>query len=235
MLKVFYGNDVIGVREAASIYLTELRAEDDELDVGRLEAENYEPGKLASLSETMPLFGGSKVYIIDTPSQQADFWNEVLAEVETLDKSQHTFILIEGNILAADKKKINKFASDLTEFKAETKKGFDAFKMAEALALKDKKLLWLLLQESFASGMSAEEIIGILWWQLKTLRLAALTKSATEAGVKDYPYNKAKRSLSNFKSGEIEKVSLALLRLYHEGHSGKRDIDLALEQWALRI
>ncbi|MEZ4194917.1 MAG: hypothetical protein R3B53_00755 [Candidatus Paceibacterota bacterium] len=235
MLKVFCGNDVIGVRESASTYLTELRLEDDELDVGRLEAENYEPGKLASLSETMPLFGGSKVYVVDMPSTMADFWNEVLAEIETMERSQHTFILIEGNILAADKKKISKFVPDITEYKKTAEQNFDAFKMAEALARKDKKLLWLLLQESIVSGMSAEEIIGILWWQLKTLRLATLTNLATEAGVKDYPYNKAKRSLSNFKAGEVGVLSLSLLELYHDGHLGKRDITLALEEWVLRM
>lgn len=235
MLKVFFGNDVIGVREAASAYLTELRSEDDELDVDRLESENYEPGKLVSLSETMPLFGGSKVYIIDTPSLMTDFWNEVLVEIETLERSQHTFILIEGSILAADKKKINKFVPDIAEYKKTAEQNFDAFKMAEALARKDKKSLWILLQEAFSSGMTAEEIIGILWWQLKTLRLAKLTQSASEAGVKDYPYNKAKKSLVNFKEKEVEKISLTLLELYHDGHTGKRDINLALEEWALKL
>jgi hypothetical protein len=83
-------------------------------------------------------------------------------------------------------------------------------------------------------GLSAEEIIGTLWWQLKTLRLAMLTKSAEEAGVKDFPYNKAKRALKNFKDGEIETLSLRLLNLYHDGHAGKCDIDLALEEWVLR-
>jgi len=235
MLKVFFGNDVIRVREAASAYLSELREQDSELDVSRLEPENYETGQLASLSETMPLFGGSKVYLVDTPSLLAPFWEEVLAEIETLERSQHTFILLEGNILAADKKKITKFIDDLTEFKSAAKTEFNAFQLAEVTARKDKRLLWLLLAEARVSGLSAEEMIGIIWWQLKTLRLANLTRSAEEAGVKDYPYNKAKKALSNFKSGEVEGLSLSLLSLYHDGHLGKRDIDLALEEWALRL
>ena len=92
-----------------------------------------------------------------------------------------------------------------------------------------------LLQEAKAAGQSAEEIIGVLWWQLKTLRLAAITNLASEAGLKDFPYNKAKRSLSHFKEGELGTLSLSLLSLYHEGPAGIVDIDEALEQWLLRV
>jgi len=107
--------------------------------------------------------------------------------------------------------------------------------MAEALARKDKRSLWILLCEAKRNGLSAEEIIGTLWWQLKTMRLASLTSSAEEAGVKDYPYNKAKQSLRNFKPGELGSISFRLMNLYHEGHKGKRDIDLALEEWVLTV
>lgn len=233
MLKVFYGTDVIGVREAGSLHVSKLREKDSALEVERLEVENFEPGRLASLSEAVSLFGGSRIYLIDTPSGDADFLAEVMSELETLVKSPHTFLWLEGSILAPERKKISKYTEDLTEYKAEAKDGFNAFSLAEALARKDKKLLWILLQEANREGMSAEEIIGILWWQIKTLRLAILTKFASEAGVKDFPYNKAKKALVNFKPGEIEILSLSLLQLYHAGHAGKRDIDLALEEWVL--
>ena len=85
------------------------------------------------------------------------------------------------------------------------------------------------------AGVSAEEVIGILWWQLKTLRLAAVTKSAPEAGMKDFPYNKAKRALGNFSDGELETLSHSVLRVYHDGHAGKTDIDFALEQFVLSL
>jgi hypothetical protein len=72
-----------------------------------------------------------------------------------------------------------------------------------------------------------------LWWQLKTLRLAELTQSADEAGVKSFPYDKAKRSLSKFAPGEVVALSESLLRLYHDARAGKRDLILALERWVL--
>ena len=36
------------------------------------------------------------------------------------------------------------------------------------------------------------------------------------------------------KYGELETLSLQLLKLYHDGHAGKCDIDLALEEWVLK-
>ena len=100
---------------------------------------------------------------------------------------------------------------------------------------KDKKTLWLQLQEAKSAGLSSEEIIGTLWWQLKILRLAKITKNAEDAGMKEYPYSKAKRALANFKEGELESLSYSLLRVYHEGHQGKKVTELALEKWTLTI
>nr|MBP7119590.1 hypothetical protein [Candidatus Woesebacteria bacterium] len=159
----------------------------------------------------------------------------LLENLESLATSTETFVVIEKDLNASDKKQFAKQTDNLNEYKkvgTETK--FNVFAMAEALVNKDKRQLWVLLQEAKRNGLSAEEIIGTLWWQLKTLRLAMLTKSAEEAGVKDFPYNKAKRALKNFKDDEIETLSFKLLNLYHAGHAGKCDIDLALEEWVLR-
>ena len=92
----------------------------------------------------------------------------------------------------------------------------------------------LLFHEAILAGIAAEEMVGILWWQLKTLRLAAIAKSE-EAGLKDFPYQKAKRSLAKFGEGELEKLSASLLTLIHNSRLGYYDIDQALERWILRI
>jgi hypothetical protein len=93
----------------------------------------------------------------------------------------------------------------------------------------------VLLQEARQSGLREEEIIGMLWWQLKSLRLALVTNSADEAGMKEFPYTKAKRALSTFAPGEVVLLSQSLLELYHAGHSGQSDMDVALEEWVLTL
>ena len=233
MLKVFFGTDEIATRAQAQAYIN--KAADAGATVERVSAENFASGLLEDLAEANSLFGGEQVIVLDTPSQSTDFNETVMEKLSLWEESAHTFVVIEAGLLAPAKKKYTKHAVSLDEFTAEKAERFNTFAMADALAKKDKKQLWFLLQEAKAAGQSAEEIIGILWWQLKSLRLAASTTSAKEAGMKDFPYNKARRSLSNFKDGELGMLSRDLLALYHDGHAGTRDIDIALERWLLTL
>jgi len=149
-------------------------------------------------------------------------------------ESPNTFIVLEGALLAPAKKSFAKHASsEPQEFVAEKSAAFNTFGMADALASKDRRQLWVLLQEAKQAGLAPEAIIGMLWWQLKAMRLAEVTTSASEAGMNEFPYNKAKRALGKFANGEVAQLSHSLQQLYHAGHGGVRDIDLALEQWVL--
>ena len=233
MLKVYCGNDLVKVRETAFAVVDKLAKGD--VRVITIDADTYVEGVLSDAAGAASLFGETELYVLDTPSGHKDFEAAVFASLEALGESPNQFIVIEGTLLAAPKKKYQKYAESLEEFKGERAERFNVFSMADALARKDKKTLWLLLQEAKLDGLSDEEIIGTLWWQLKSLRLAAVTSSASEAGMKDFPYNKAKRSLSNFKDGELETTSRNLLSVYHDGHAGVRDIDLALERFVLTL
>lgn len=233
MLKVFYGNDTGKVRAAALAAARQLGSA--EASVSTIDSENYQPGAISDAVGTTSLFGGTEVFVVDTPSTESKFDEEVKNNLKEMSESANAFIVIEEALLAAPKKVYGKYAESLEEFKAATAERFNTFAMADALASKDKRKLWLLLQEAKAQGLAEEEIIGVLWWQLKALRLAAQTNSASEAGMKDFPYNKAKRSLSKFKDGELEELSHSLLQVYHDGHGGVRDIDVALEKWCLDV
>ncbi len=235
MLIVFYGANEVKVREALSNQLDSLKDTDPSMVVIRVEAETYLPGQLASLVGATSLFGEKYVYVLDTPSQAEGFSAEVEAMASDLASSSQTFIVVEKGLLVGPKKILTAHATSITEYKNEGGEVFNPFQLADVLLQKDKRALWLLLQEAMKNDLPAEEIIGVLWWQIKTLRLAMLTKSAGEAGIKDFPYNKAKKAIGNFKSGEIEGLALSLLTLYHDGHAGERDIDLALEGWVLSL
>ena len=160
---------------------------------------------------------------------------EMVTALPDLAESNNVFVVIEGSLLAAEKKKFDKYAERVEEYKKSADSRFNNFALADALAKKDKKSLWLLLSEARLEGISDEEMIGVLWWQLKTLRLASITASASEAGLKDFPYNKAKRALAKFSEGEVENLSHALLTLAHESRLGRISLDTSLEGWVLRL
>jgi len=231
MYKLYFGTDRQRVRDTATDFLEEQMAPDG--TVTTLDAGSYAPGQIADALGASSLFGGEEWYVIDTPSANADFAEEVKNSLKEMSESQNTFIIMEEALLAPAKKAYAKYAASSEEFTADKPERFDTFAMANALASKDRRQLWVLLQAAKENGQAAEAIIGILWWQLKALRFAAVTNSASEAGMKDFPYNKAKRSLAKFAPGDVTKLSQSLLELYHDGHSGIRDIDLALEEWVL--
>ncbi len=233
MVHVFFGNGAIAVRQKAFTFVALKETEGFKLE--RIDGDVFVPGICADIAGSLSLFGEKSVYLIDTPSSDETFREEVYASLPSFKDSSNEFVIIETSLLALAKKIFTKYADSIEEVKTEVAERYNAFAMADSLSLKDKKTLWLQLQEAKEAQLSAEEIVGTLWWQLKTLRLAKLTKNAEEAGMKDFPYNKAKRALMNFKEGELEILSRSLLALYHDGHLGKKDIDLALEKWTLTI
>jgi DNA polymerase III delta subunit len=144
-------------------------------------------------------------------------------------------VVIDIKPKAAEAKALTANAEQYEEI-ARTEKAaerFNTFQLADALLHRDRKALWVLLVRARAAGIAPEEIAGVLFWQLKTLRLAETTKHARDAGVKDFPYNKAKRALPNFKSGEIAALLGELLALYHAGHAGE-DMNIGLERFVLK-
>ena len=233
MLFVFYGNGVVAVRQKAFEFVKTKEALGFKLE--RIEAETYSSGTCADIAGAVSLFGDTTIYVLDMPSQEVLFLEEVMVSLERFKKSQNIFVILEDTILAPLKKKYSKYAESLEEVVSNEKEKFNSFELSDALAQKDKKTLWLLLQNATAVGMNTEMIIGILWWQLKTLRLVKTAHSAEEVGMKNYPYDKAKRAISNFKEGELEMLSQSLLRVYHDGHQQRGDAELALEKWCLTL
>lgn len=112
---------------------------------------------------------------------------------------------------------------------------FNIFALTDSIGTRNKKDAWVLYQKALASGMSAEEIFWKVVWYVKTLLTASRTKSAEEAGMKAYPYTKAKSSLKNFKEGELEKLSENLVVGYHKARRGEGEIDALIEKMLLSL
>ena len=229
MLVAYYGTDTEMARAKAREFLSK-----DGRQPEWIIATEWYAGRCIEVANTMPLFGDA--YVLDTPSNNEEYEEEVFASLDAFAQSPHTFVLIEGGLLATKVKALQKYTQDIFEYKKATKvQEFNTFSLAEALASRDKRGLWTKLHQARQAGESSEAIIGILQWQLKALVLASRTKSAEEAEMKDFPYQKAKRALVNFKEGDIEHLTRTLIAVYHDGHGGKRNLNDALEAWVLSV
>ncbi len=232
MLDIYFGKNTDEVRQKALARAHETLGSDRA--PLRITADTYEDGMLSELAQSTPLFGGTEVILLDTPSEDATFYDAFLAHLAALKESSHHFIVIETARPAEDKKIFSKIADVCCECKAEEEK-LNVFALSDALAARDKRVLWVHLITNIREGVPVEEIVGILFWQLKTMLLAGKTAGAEEAGLKPFVYQKAKRALTKFKAGEVEELTKNLVTLYHDGHLGKRDIATALEQWVLKL
>lgn len=233
MLYVFCGTDTTGVRKEAFDFIETLQT--DGVEVIKITAQEYVEGSIVELTQGEGLFGTKQIVVFDTPSENEEVENELLEYLEGMKESGNTFVMIEGRCLAPKKKKLSKFAEKLVEVTGGKKERFNVFSLTDTLLRKDKKSLWLLLTQAWKEGVSNEEIIGILFWQIKILRLVSKTRTATEAGQKPFVYQKAKRALMGFKEGEVDELSKSLLAIYHDGHQGVVDLDVALERWVLTL
>jgi hypothetical protein len=65
--------------------------------------------------------------------------------------------------------------------------------------------------------------------------LAKKCKNAEEAGMKSFPFDKARGYARNYKDGELEKMSSELVSMYHEAHRGNTDFFVSLEKFILSL
>lgn len=233
MYIVFFGTDRKSVRDATTEYI------ETHMPIGAtlttIEEETYESGLVSNLLGANSLFLEPQWIVFDIPSDNEFLLEEVSNSLTEMSVSTNVFLIMEKALPVALKKLYTAQAKEIKEFSLTKESKFNLFKLSDALAEKDKRRLWVLLQDAWGAGENTEAIIGVLWWQLKVMRLVTRTRTAEEAGVKQFPYNKAKQATRHFSNDELEKIATSLLRLYHDGHAGERELDLALEQWVLSL
>jgi len=95
--------------------------------------------------------------------------------------------------------------------------------------------LWTLYQQALRHGVVSEELHGVLFWQVKSMLLAMLSKDAKESRLNPFVYSKAKNYAKNFTLPELKKISSQLITMYHRAHRGEVDFDVSLEKFFLSI
>lgn len=232
MLYVFYGNNEREVRVRAHEQAAALCDGGAPYEV--ITSDNASPELIDDAIGATSLFRTHEVFVLDMISDDATLFEALLARAAPLEQSRNHFVVIERTLLAAAKKQLCARAVVCEEYVQESQK-YNAFALADALASRNKKQLWILLQEAWREGRKDEEIVGTLFWQLKMLRLAETARSPEEAGQKPFVFSKAQRALMHFKRGEPAQLADELLQIYHEGHSGSRTLSVALEAWVLAL
>lgn len=237
MLYVYFGEDNTTARAKVQATIGSLVAKNPDALYFRITPESLRDYSLEELTESQALFKNEYIVLLDsllTSEQQ----QTVLDHLEQIATSPHAFFVLDGKILAPVRKKLEKHAKKIEEFKNTTtkeKEHFNAFLMTDALGARDKKKLWSLFREGKLYGASDEELHGILFWMYKSMLLAHSARTPDEAGMKPYPFTKAKRYSENFESGHLVAQTQALAALPQYARRQGIPLEIALERFLLRL
>jgi len=174
---------------------------------------DLEHGIEMAVSTQTGLFGDKEIYVLHDLARSFDL-RELLPEYA---KSENIIIFSEATVT---KKIIGEFErveeSTIEDFGKEEKKAeqkLPVFNLADELGRRDKKKLWLLFQE-LAPQVSAEEIHGILFWQIKNMFL--IKSSSTNPGMAPFVFKKNQSYAKNYSSEELQKMADRFLEIFHQ-------------------
>lgn len=234
MIYFLYGSDREAIIKRTDALVEKLRKDEPGILVERYEKDNFEAAKTKDLAGAQSLFGNRSVVILDDIFGEG----ENMELLPTLAESENIFIVREGELKRDPVKHISKLAKETEELNAmekTPKAQFNPFSLTDALASRDKKNAWILYEKALLTGQVAEEIFWRVMWQVKALLLAKRSKSAVEADLKPFVYNKSKSALRNWKEGELEALSENLTLGYHRARRGEGEIETLLEKVFLKL
>jgi hypothetical protein len=240
MIYVFYGSDKEKARAKARQLIDSLVAKKPDASVGRYNPDNFKPEMLDELIGGQGLFVKKMIVELDR-LLDSDFGEPIFENLKRLAESENIFVILEEKILKPELKKLEKHATKIQacdkDKEGELGRVFknSPFAMAEAFGQRDKRELWSLFVEQKTGGAVAEEIHGMLFWQLKSILLASQAPSAEEAGLKPFVYSKSKQLARNFSAAELRSLSSRMISIYHDAHRGLGDLDLLLEKLILEL
>ncbi len=243
MLYVFHGTDIKKSVEKAHSLINSLRQKKPDAAFVSIAADSWNSALLEENLGGQGLFSNKYIVFVDRITENSEAKEQLPEFVSAMQESANIFIVLEAKLNAELKKKIEKYAekvveSDLPAGGPETtaaakKKDFNIFALGDALGSRDPFKAWSVYREAVENGHEPESILGTLFWQAKSIAMAGLANTAAESGLNPFVFGKSKRYASNYSKNEINSLITNLITLYHDGHRGIRDLELATEKLLL--
>jgi len=237
MLYVFYGNDTATASKKIQATIKDLQKKRPDAELylkeGRLLTQDF----FTEFALSQGLFEQKYIVEIQYPFETADSKDVFIKNLKDMSESDNVFMVLEAKMLKADITKIQKHAQKIFDHsKTEVKKqDINLFNLAEAVGSKDKKTAWVMYQKALSLGKPAEEIHGVIWWQMKSVFTTMVAGNAIEAGMKPYTFTKSSQMSRGYTKESLEEVLKTLVSMSHDAHLGLSDFELSLEKFILNI
>ena len=240
MLYLIHGSNQVAGRKKLHAILNPVLEKNPDTPVDFFDAETLLPEELPTLIAGQGLFTGTRALVFDRVLDSAETRDRTLLFLTEMGASRNTILFLDADTDAQTVKKFEKAGAEIFHLQATTASPtFNVFALTDAFGRRDRKRLWI----EFRKAVSREGnddgffmyVNSMLFWQVKSMLLALLSKNPTEAGMKPFTYQKAKTFLKNYTKEELEKLSSKLMELPHDAHRGIGDLEIGLERLVLDI
>jgi DNA polymerase III delta subunit len=113
--------------------------------------------------------------------------------------------------------------------------GYNPFALQDALGEKSAKKAWIEYEKLRLVGIDEEEIVYKIMSKVRDMAAIIIGASKEDLNLKDYPYNKSKKDLKNWKEEELKNLYTKLVEMYHNSRIKGDDLDIALEEALLSL
>jgi len=163
--------------------------------------------------------------------------------IDALSQSHNIFVFFEEELNKNALSLFEKHAKKVCGFflsRQERKKTFNIFSLSDAVGRRDRKKAWILLQRSYISGITAENIHGILLWFIKNMLLvkgkeAKGRQALVELGLNPFVLRKTQTFSRNYTYEELKKFSGDLIDIYHRARRGIIELEIGIEKFLLNM
>lgn len=239
MLYIFHGSDIIqGIKKSHSL-IDSLRAKRTDASFVSVDADHWNASVIDEHIGGQGLFSRKYIIFLDRVTENADAREKLIDFIPVMKESANIFIVLEGKLGVELAKAFEKQADKVVACESGVgdmprKPETNIFALADAVGTRDSFKAWSIYRQAIDGGTEPENILGTLFWQVKSMILAANSKTASEAGLNPFVFGKSKRYAGNFKAGELNKLAEELVTLYHEGHRGAIDMESGIEELLLK-
>lgn len=114
--------------------------------------------------------------------------------------------------------------------------GYSPFALQDAIGERSVKKIWIEYIKLRLAGIEAEELVHKIVSKVRDMVAIAMGAGKEDLGIqKDYPYNKSKRDLKNWKVEDLKNLYTKLVSIYHGSRMGVEELETALEKTLLSI
>jgi DNA polymerase III delta subunit len=246
MLYVFCGPDIAQSHEKSQKLIGSLRAKKPDAAFEQVTADNWSSALIENHLGGQGLFSNKYIVLLDRVTENEEAKEKLADFNEPMNESPNIFIVLEGKLNADLKKSFEKYAAKVVVSSESSvnlkgskvysgKPEFNVFALGDAVGSRDGIKAWAVYRQAVDIGLESEGILGTLFWQVKSMIMARDAKSAGESGLSPFVFSKSKRYAENYSEVELRNLLSGLITLYHDGHRGLRDLELATERLMLGV